>query len=313
MHQRSAWPILLVILTVLMTGASLNKSHAEAAGIQVQRDIEYGVVDGISLKLDAYLPTTAGPHPALIHIHGGGWQGGDKDSFGRQGAWYAHHGVAAFSLNYRLSWQATYPAAVDDCLRAIRWIRSHADNLNINPDRLAARGGSAGGHLALMMAFLEPGQEDLNAAGKPLKNFLCCVASRCGPTDFTDAEIIHADRGPLRMFMGGGYDEVPNNYTQASPVTHLSPDDPPVLMAHGTEDRTVPYSQALILQNRLREVGVPGKLITIEGGGHGFQGGDRQDIHRANERIQQFILQHLYPAYFENKQLFLPRGVCLPT
>ncbi len=260
--------------------------------VWVLRDVEYGVVDGHSLRLDAYLPADNEVHPAVVQIHGGGWRGGDKSSFRREGLKYAREGVAAFSINYRLSGVAPYPAAVEDCVRAIRWIREHAAEYGIDPDRLAARGGSAGGHLSLMMAFLEPGEDDLSADGEPLANLLRCVVAKCGPTDFTADDSMHEERA-LLAFMGGTLEEMPDEFAEASPVTHVSADDPPVLMVHGTEDRTVPYSQATILKERCKQAGVAVELITIEGGGHGLRGGDRGEIQKALSRMHEFILEHL--------------------
>lgn len=260
--------------------------------VWVLNDIEYAVIDGHSLTLDAYLPADREVHPAAVLIHGGGWRGGDKGSFRGQALRLARDGVAAFSLNYRLSGVAPYPAAVEDCVRAIRWIREHAAEYSVDPERLGAQGGSAGAHLSLMMALMEPDEDELDAGGQPLKNRLVCVVSKCGPTDFTADDTMHREPAAV-AFLGGPREERAEVYEQASPVTHLSPDDPPVLMVHGTEDRTVPYSQATILQQRCEQAGVPVELITIEGGGHGLRGGDRQAIQRSVARMHEFMLEHL--------------------
>ena len=258
----------------------------------VMRDVEYGVVDGYSLRLDAYLPMDDDIHPAVVLIHGGGWRGGDKSSFRRTALGYVAEGVSAFSLNYRLSGVAPYPAAVEDCVAAIRYLRDHAGGYNIDPDRLAAQGGSAGAHLSLMMALLEPEADEVDAAGEPLKNRLVCVASKCGPTDFTADDSMHQERAAV-AFLGGPREGREDVYAEASPATHVSPDDPPVLMVHGTEDRTVPYTQAEILRERCEEVGVSFELVTIEGAGHGLKGGDRDEVREAIERTQEFVLEHL--------------------
>jgi len=260
--------------------------------VWVLRDIEYTVADGHSLKLDAYLPADKQIHPAVVWIHGGGWRDGGKNPFRDRGLRYAQDGVAAFSINYRLSGVARYPAAVEDCVRAIRWIRSHAGDYNIDPDRLGVQGSSAGGHLSLMTAFLEPSEDDISASGEPLDNFVVCVVSQWGPTDFTADDSMHQHPAVLQ-FMGTTMQEAPDRFAEASPVTHVSPDDPPVLLVHGTEDQTVPYSQATILYRRLQQAGVLVELITIEGGGHGLKGGDRQEIEMADTRVHEFMLKHL--------------------
>jgi len=268
----------------------------QAEGVRIERDTEYGNAGGVSLLLDAYLPEEGGPHPAVVQIHGGGWRSGDKSGFAREAVSYAQDGIAAFSLNYRLSDVATYPAAVDDCVTAMRFLRTNAERFNINPDRMAVKGGSAGAHLALMMAFLEPGEDEVNAAGEPIRNRVVCVVSQSGPTDFTALDDMKTERA-LVAFMGGPYEENQEAYRQASPVTHVSADDPPTLVLHGDVDRTVPYSQATILRDRMEEIGVPVELITIEGGGHGgFRGGQREAIMAARRRAAEFIREHLLGA-----------------
>jgi len=265
-------------------------TSADHESVQVIRDIEYGVGDG-SRHLDAYLPREPTPHPAVVCIHGGGWRGGDKGGYRRTAMWYATHGVAAFAINYRLSGVAPYPAAVDDCLAAIRFLRGHADEYNIDIYRMGVEGGSAGGHLVLMVALMEPGSDELDSAGQPLDNWVRCVYAKNGPTDLTQAKM--NSESALVQFMGGTYAQMPEAYRAASPISYVSADDPPVLMIHGTEDRTVPYSQSVALKESLEEAGVAVELITIEGAGHGLRGGNPEELHAARERAHQFMLEHL--------------------
>jgi acetyl esterase/lipase len=263
-------------------------------GAWVLTDVQYAKADGYPLLLDAYLPADDDTHPALIFIHGGGWRGGDKAGGFQavKGERLIAEGVAVFSLSYRLSGVAPYPAAVDDCLAAVRWIRENAGDFGVDPDRLAVWGGSAGGHLALMMGFLEPGPEEIDTAGERLENFVRCVVAKNPPTDLTVDDEMHRERA-LVAFMGAPRDEAPERYAEASPVTHLSPDDPPVFVMHGTADRTVPYNQALVLQERTAQVGVPLTLLTFEGAGHGLRGTDRDEVEAAMARAVAFVLEHL--------------------
>lgn len=264
------------------------------AGAWVMTDLQYGEVDGYPLLLDAYLPADNGIHPAVVNIHGGGWRGGDKGGALQavRGDLLTPAGVAVFSINYRLSGIAPYPAAVDDCLAAVRWIREHAAQFDVDPDAMAVWGGSAGGHLALMMGFLEPGADDLGAEGEPLTNFFRCVVAKNPPTDFTADDEMHNERA-LLAFMGASREEAAERYEQASPVTHLSADDPPVFVMHGTADRTVPYNQALVLQEKMAEAGVPMTLLTFEGAGHGLRGADPAKIQAAMQQAAAFVLEHL--------------------
>ena len=285
--------VLAALFTTPVWGDTLKASDPYLVdGVWVWEDIEYGNVDGHALLLDAYLPADREVHPAVIQIHGGGWRNGSKSSFRASGLDYAKAGVAGFAIDYRLSDVATYPAAVDDCLAAIRWIRAHAVDLNVDPDRLGLEGGSAGGHLVLLMAFMEPGPEDLDADGNRLTNFALCVAAKNPPTDFTADDTMHSHPAAV-AFMGGPREQEPERHAEASPVTHVSPDDPPVFFIHGTADRTVPYNQALVLQSRLEEAGIPHELVTIEGAGHGLSGGDPEQIRQGMARWREFMLAHL--------------------
>ncbi|MFP3903540.1 MAG: alpha/beta hydrolase fold domain-containing protein [Armatimonadota bacterium] len=261
-------------------------------GVETEYDIVYAEPDSIPQKLDAYWLPEGDPHPAVVFIHGGGWRSGDKAGYGPEALRFCEHNVAGFSLNYRLSNVAPYPAAVDDCLAAIRFIRASAERFNIDPDRLALQGGSAGGHLALMMNFLEPDETDTNADGEPLENFAVCCVAKNPPTDFPAMWEIKQERGMI-AFLGGEYPQVPDIYREASPITHLSADDPPVLMMHGTADRTVPYSQATLLKSAMNEAGVPCELKTFEGAGHGLKDADRQAVQEVREYALKWILSHL--------------------
>lgn len=264
------------------------------AGAWVMTDLQYGEVDGYPLLLDAYLPADDSIHPAVVNIHGGGWRGGDKGGAMRavRGDLLIPAGVAIFSIGYRLSGTAPYPAAVDDCLTAIRWIREHAAEFNVDPDALAVWGGSAGGHLALMIGFLEPGPNDIDAQGKQLENLVRCVVAKNPPTDFTAADEMHRERA-LVTFMGAPREDAPERYAEASPLTHLSADDPPVFALHGTADRTVPYNQSLLLQQRMQELGIPMTLVTFDGAGHGLSGADPRSVDAATRQAAEFVLGHL--------------------
>lgn len=257
------------------------------------RDLQYGEVDGHPLLLDAYLPTDRDVHPALIFIHGGGWRNGDKSGGFRAASGDAliAAGIAVFSIDYRLSGVAPYPAAVDDCLAAVRWIRAHAAELNIDPDRLGVWGSSAGAHLALMMGFLEPGPEDLDAQGNRLTSLVRCVVDKFGPTQLAADDM---SREPaLRAFMGGTREELAERYAAASPLTHVSTNAPPVLIMHGTHDRTVPYTQSTLLKEKLDELGVPCELLSFEGAGHGLSGADPAQVQTATARAVEFVREHL--------------------
>jgi len=292
--KRQAW--LLWFMIVLLAGSCGVKTPGSEPGVTIKADLVYKVTDGQEIKLDAYVPSGPGPFPGVILIHGGAWRAGDKSGYRSRGLDYARRGIAAFSINYRLSQVARYPAAVEDCLDAVRWLRAHASEFQLDPDRLGVEGGSAGGHLALMVAFLEPDEKATDSRGQPLRNWVRCAVSFAGPTDLTDKESIEGsvERASLVQFLGGTLEECPERHRQASPITYVSADDPPVLLVHGTADNVVPFRQAELLLQALRQAGVPVELIRLEGAGHGLNL-DREARNALLERTQQFMLRHLAP------------------
>ncbi len=291
----AAFAILCMVSSCVAQQTPPSAADIQAEGVQIMADLEYGKVGDYSLRLDAFLPEEGGPHPVVVSIHGGGWRNGDKASFARQGVNFAKDGIAAFSVNYRLSDVAPYPAAVDDCVTAMRFLRSSAERFNIDPDRIAVIGGSAGGHLVLMMAFLEPAADELDSHGNPIKNRVVCCVAQNPPTDLTQVAGIEGGRpqSALSKFMGGTYAEKPDAYREASPVTYLSPDDPPVLLLHGTADKVVSYDQSVFLRDKMQQIGVPVELITIENAGHSLKNGDPEALKRAHDRMAEFLYQHI--------------------
>jgi acetyl esterase/lipase len=257
------------------------------------------VAGGVSLKLDVALPPGPGPFPGVIMIHGGGWDGGDKTDFRPALPTYLARGVACFAVDYRLSSQAVYPAAVDDCLAAVRWVRGHAAEFKLDPDRLAVMGGSAGGHLSWMVATATPTAQDLNAQGKRLKSLVVAVASLSGPTDMTALMHPSPDMSPAYLnlakfveaavskFLGGQPQDIPDTYAAASPITRVTADCPPALLVHGTADELVPYAQSTMMVDKLMAIGVPFEMVPIVGGHHAVAGLN------ALPQVVEFLVRHL--------------------
>lgn len=227
--------------------------------LQTVRDVEYANVNGTSLKLDLYLPAEKGEgRPAIVCIHGGGWKNGDKGHMKLAGE-FAQRGFVSISINYRLSGEAKFPAAVEDCRAAIRWVRANAAEHGIDPDRLGVYGTSAGGHLALMVGMLNDDPEARVQA----------VCSWFGPTDFTKGG---GRDGAFVQFLGGTFDKIPDKFKDASPITHVTKDDPPTLLVHGDKDEVVPLLHSESLHTALKAVGVEVELVVVKNGGHGFKG-----------------------------------------
>jgi len=199
-------------------------------------------------QLDLAMPSERGERPraAIVVIHGGGWLEGDKSSFSTLKTpgnilGFAKLGFVAVTINYRLSTEAPYPAALDDCRCAVRWLRAHADQYHLNPNRIGAWGNSAGGHLAMLLGMTErtPGNND----GEPYSNLssrVQSVVSDSGPLDLTYEHQQATLRVVIEKFMGGPPEgDQKKNYERASPVNLVSEKLPPLLLIYGEEDTQV--------------------------------------------------------------------------
>lgn len=246
----------------------LGLATAVAASAALQTDVEYGTAGGESLRLDAYVPEGAGPFPAVILVHGGGWHGGDKSGGPAKGYMAPMHaplakaGFAWFSINYRLTPKHRYPACIEDVETAIRWVKAQAAEYRIDAARIALSGESAGGHLVALAAVRMTdatrvaaivdfyGRHDMVGTvkiGEKLPGNIAALMDR----EVMDA----ATEARLR---------------EASPLNLVRPGLPPFLLLHGDKDTGVPYSYSVALEARLKVAGVPCDFITIKDGVHGM-------------------------------------------
>jgi len=263
----------------------------------VELDVEYGESGGRSLRLDIYRPVGwNGPRPAVLLIHGGGWVEGNKASEREDAEGLARAGYVGIPVGYRLARNdaTRHPAQVEDVRRAIRWVRANAVSLGVDPRRVGAWGGSAGGHLAAIL-----GTTDVPGSGlddpEGVSSRADCVVDCSGPTDFTDAS--NPPLGPDALWMAGNFlgkarDRDPVARRDASPVAHVDARSAPTLIIHGTADDVVPLAQSRKLRDALSQAGVEVKLVEFEGAGHSFAGGDR-DLMLAE--IMGFLRAHLRP------------------
>lgn len=238
-------------------------------GVQLTKDIEFGKAGEHCLKLDLYRPAKLDrPVPGLIFIHGGAWKGGTKDMYRPYAVHYAQKGYVAASISYRLSSVAPFPAAVEDAKCAVRWMRAGADKYGVDPNHICVLGGSAGGHLAMMVAYSWPDKQLQGSGGhEGASSKVQAVVSFYGPSDLTAPRVRDAD--VVRQFLGGKkYEDSPDLYRRASPIFHLSKDDPPTLILHGTIDALVPISQSDRLIERLKQLGIPYVYDRLEGWPH---------------------------------------------
>jgi acetyl esterase/lipase len=243
----------------------------------VLRNVEYAIVDGISLRLDLYLPHPAAsdPVPLVIWVHGGGWRSGSKD--GTYAPETLGESYAVASVEYRLSDMATFPAQIHDVKAAVRWLRAHASEYGFDPQRFGAWGSSAGGHLVALLG-VSCGNEDLEGTVGEYLGEASCVQAVCdfyGPTDLSALMVQRSlgdERRPMPedLLLGGSVEDCAALAALASPMFHISPSAPPFLIMHGSDDATVPVVQSIAFDEALRGAGVDSTLIVIEGAGHGF-------------------------------------------
>jgi acetyl esterase/lipase len=230
------------------------------------RNITYCTVDQVELKMDVYSPrSTAGATPLVIFIHGGGWSEGNKMSgeYLFDAPALLDLGYTVASLNYRLAPDYKFPAMIEDVKCAVRSFRAHAGDYQIDPDSIGVWGTSAGGHLVNLVGTTDAG------AGFEVGEYLeqssrvQAVLDMYGPADmtvdFSNAFI------ELKESVFGDFDLV-----KASPVTFVSPDDPPFLILQGDSDHVVPLSQSQAFYDSLTAAGVDAQLVVVQGGGHGF-------------------------------------------
>ena len=267
--------------------------------IRATYDVEYGRIKDLTLRLDVYQPTAwkITARPAILMIHGGAWIEGDKAGESELATTLVPEGIVAFAINYRLAQngEGVYPAALLDVRRAVRWVRAHAREYGVDPDRIGAVGWSAGGHLACLLGTTDaPDPADPNSA--EFSSRVNCVVDTAGPTDFTDESSPPLGVGMDRIlptFLGGPLSEIPATYREVSPIAHVDSRTAPTLILHGTIDNVVPVAQSRRFATALREAKVEVHYVEMPDARHGF---DQPDNHeRWVAEIAGFLINHLQP------------------
>ncbi len=243
--------------------------------IQLDRDVVFGKGGETDLKLDiAYPKEGDGPFPVVVFIHGGGWVGGNRQSMEKSIETMAGRGYVAATISYRFAPKARFPAQIEDCKAAIRWLRAQAKKYHLNPDRIGVVGSSAGGHLACLLGLTEKKDGLEGKGGNPEQSSqVQAVVSFFGPTDLTRENwspvVVKNNLTPL---LGGSLSEKKELYQRASPVTYIHKGAPPFLVFHGDKDTVVPLDQSKQLVEKLQASGVAATLHVVEGEGHGWKG-----------------------------------------
>ena len=246
------------------------------AGVKAHRDLAYVANGHERHKLDLFVPEKAdAPLPLIIWVHGGGWQAGSKEGCPPLRNGYTGRGYAVASINYRLSGHTVFPAQIEDCKAAIRWLRAHAKDYHLDPNRFGVWGSSAGGHLVALLGTSGDVKEFVVGANLTQSSRVQSVCDYYGPTDFTVFVTIpgyesHAKaEAPEGKLIGGAVMENKDKAARANPITFVSRDAPPFLIVHGDEDKTVPINQSQLLFAALKKTGVSAHFHTIHGAGHG--------------------------------------------
>lgn len=267
-------------------------------GMTVHRDLAYVANGHARQNLDLYLPSDGQNLPLIIWVHGGAFRMGSKEEleFDSVPLEYLALGYAVASINYRLSQHALFPAQIEDCKAAVRWLRAHAEQFKLDTNRFGVWGPSAGGYLAAMLgttgavATFEVGGH-LNLSSR-----VQAVVDYFGPTDFLQMDDQRLPEGmlhnppdsPESQLVGGAIQDHKQRVAQANPITYVTSDAPPFLIVHGDCDLLVPYQQSVLLEAALRQAGVPVTFYPVVGAGHGGFTDPR-----VPELTQAFFAQHL--------------------
>jgi acetyl esterase/lipase len=243
--------------------------------ILVDRNVIFATGGSVELRLDLAMPhDKEGPFPAIVCIHGGGWVAGDRRQMTQTINALAARGYVAITPDYRLAPGGRFPAQLEDCKAAVRWLRAHAREYQIDPQRIGAMGFSAGAHLACLLGVTDRAA-GMEGTGGNLEESsrVQGVVSFFGPTDLTRPVFSKdAQANNLLPLLGGTVEEQAGAYWRASPVRYVTKDAPPFLFLHGADDQVVPAQQAKDMSERLRKVGASARIEILPGEGHGWRG-----------------------------------------
>ncbi|MCM8542271.1 MAG: alpha/beta hydrolase [Lentisphaeraceae bacterium] len=266
-------PLLIFMFLMFSLNAQSKKKAAPKLPDYIKKiaDVEFAKEGDKSLQLDLYLPKNSSEKvPVVMWVHGGGWLKGSRTK--AKGLWLVEHGFAIASISYRLTTEAIWPAQINDCRSAVRFLRSNADKYGLNGNKIAAWGGSAGGHLVTVLGTQDAPKDE------KVSSKVQAVLDWYGPSDLLTmppntvsekrtAEMVAKSNGA--KLLGAPVPSVPDLAKEASGFWNVSKDDPPFLIMHGDKDPGVPVDQSIRLHNKQKEVGAATELFIVKGAGHG--------------------------------------------
>jgi acetyl esterase/lipase len=276
----------------------MSPRHAPA--FKVERNLVFAHASGRDLTLDLFLPeTTASAWPVVIWIFGGGYRVPGKDQQVGVASWLALRGFAVAAIDYRMSYEAKFPAQIHDCKAAVRWLRAHAGKYRLDSERIGAWGASSGGHLAAMLGTSTYVKELEGDLGNPDQSSrVSAVVDFYGPTDFLKMDAAAPPGGamhdppdsPESELVGGPIQENREKATLANPISYITPQAPPFLILHGELDPLVPVNQSELLFAALKHAGTKVTFLKLAGVGHG---GREFDAPTTRALVWAFFDQHL--------------------
>jgi acetyl esterase/lipase len=276
---------LALLVIVGATGCGLGAAPAAFSVEPNYKDLAYASASDTQ-KLNLYLPTSGtGPFPVVINIHGGGFKFGDKGMLSEAtGKALLNAGYAVASIDYRLSGEAQFPAAVQDAKAAVRFLRANAGEYNLNPDKIAVFGQSAGGNIASMVGVTGniSDYDDASLGNEGVSSAVQAVINQYGPTDFLQmddqakaqgcsaSDQKHNDAGSFESaYIGAEIQTLPDQVEKSNPITYISTDTPPFLIQKGDQDCTVPVENTKMLADALGAANLDVTYTSLAGAGHG--------------------------------------------
>ena len=288
-------------VTTTPTSTPTSSASASEGPGSVQQGVVYCTTAGVPLTMDIYRPILVGtsPMPAILYVHGGGWEHGSASLGGINASieqMLTQRGILVAAVNYRLAPQHLWPAQIDDVKCAVRYLRANAHQYGIDPTRIGAWGGSAGGHLVSMLGTAGPGAGFDTGQYLQQSSGLQAVVDMFGPADLTAGGWGPFATAVIQQVFGAAPGQNTSALAHASPVTYVEPSDPPFLIFHGTRDAVVPLAQSQELASRLQAAGVSATLVMVQNGGHGFAptgGAISPTLQEITQSTVDFLTQYL--------------------
>ncbi|MFO0939112.1 MAG: alpha/beta hydrolase, partial [Gemmataceae bacterium] len=275
-------------------------SEPISVSVKAHTNVTFAKIGNEKLLLDLTVPNTPGPHPVVVCIHGGAWKLGDRYDL----AWSIcgetiieemnKAGYAAATIEYRLAPKHKFPAQIEDCKTAVRFLRANAAKYNLDPDRIGALGFSAGAHLACLLGTTGPEAGFDGTLYPDVSSSVRCVLDYFGPSDLT---LYSKSEGIVDSYMvpwlGKDAAKSLDIYKKASPITYVSKGDAPTLIVHGTFDVMVPVIHAERYRDKLKAEGVPVDCLFLPGRLHGWR---HEDTKVTDAKGIEFLNKYLKPA-----------------